>query len=204
MRRLSLLATLSLLAMLVFSPAAFAQSEENDLDCSDFDTQEEAQAVYDQNTNDPNNLDADGDGVACESLPSGGGSGGTPAGGNGGTGTGGTTGDTSSDLDCADFANQATAQANLNANPNDPNGLDADDDGVACEEFNYENPDAGMIVDGNNSGNVTGDQYANGGQTTGGGMTNLPETGGPAMLLPVAAMLMVAGGLSLALLRRRQ
>jgi hypothetical protein len=28
---------------------------------------------------------------------------------------------------------QAAAQANLRANPSDPNGLDADRDGIACE-----------------------------------------------------------------------
>ncbi len=37
------------------------------------------------------------------------------------------------DLDCADFATQAEAQAELDADPSDPNGLDADDDGIACE-----------------------------------------------------------------------
>lgn len=41
------------------------------------------------------------------------------------------------DLDCADFPNQAAAQANLEANPSDPNGLDANDNGQACEDFAY-------------------------------------------------------------------
>ena len=41
-----------------------------DLDCSDFATQAEAQAVYDQDPSDPNGLDGSPeDGVACESLP---------------------------------------------------------------------------------------------------------------------------------------
>lgn len=39
-----------------------------DYDCSDFDTQEEAQGVYDEDPSDPYRLD--GDGVVCESLPS--------------------------------------------------------------------------------------------------------------------------------------
>jgi hypothetical protein len=43
-----------------------------DLNCSDFATQEQAQAVYDQNPSDPNNLDSDNDGIVCESLTSGG------------------------------------------------------------------------------------------------------------------------------------
>ena len=42
-----------------------------DRDCTDFATQAEAQAVYEQDTSDPNGLDADNDGVACESLPGG-------------------------------------------------------------------------------------------------------------------------------------
>jgi hypothetical protein len=69
-----------------------------DQDCSDFTTQAEAQAVYDQDPSDPNNLDADNDGKACESLP-----GGVPgsaenAAPSGGveTGFGGTAGDDSS------------------------------------------------------------------------------------------------------------
>lgn len=43
-----------------------------DLDCSDFRTQGEAQAVLDADRTDPNRLDQDGDGTACESLPAGG------------------------------------------------------------------------------------------------------------------------------------
>lgn len=34
---------------------------------------------------------------------------------------------------CADFTTQADAQAVLRADPGDPNGLDRDKDGVACE-----------------------------------------------------------------------
>jgi hypothetical protein len=34
---------------------------------------------------------------------------------------------------CADFASQADAQAVLRADPSDPNGLDRDVDGIACE-----------------------------------------------------------------------
>lgn len=42
-----------------------------DLDCADFAAQEEAQAVLDADPSDPNGLDGEGDGVPCESLPSG-------------------------------------------------------------------------------------------------------------------------------------
>lgn len=37
------------------------------------------------------------------------------------------------DATCSDFLNQAAAQVALEADPGDPNGLDVDLDGVACE-----------------------------------------------------------------------
>ena len=43
---------------------------QEDFDCVDFEFQEEAQDVYDQDPADPYNLDPSGDGVACSSLPS--------------------------------------------------------------------------------------------------------------------------------------
>jgi len=46
------------------------------------------------------------------------------------------------DLDCADFDSQAEAQAELESDPSDPNGLDADDDGEACETFDYGDDDS--------------------------------------------------------------
>jgi hypothetical protein len=54
--------------------AAFPAGAATDYDCSDFATQEEAQEHL--LPGDPDRLDADGDGVACEDLPSGGGGGG--------------------------------------------------------------------------------------------------------------------------------
>lgn len=39
---------------------------QQDLDCEDFATTAEAQAVYDQDPSDPNELDPDNDGRACE------------------------------------------------------------------------------------------------------------------------------------------
>jgi len=41
------------------------------------------------------------------------------------------------DLDCSDFASQAQAQAELMSDPSDPNGLDADYDGQACETSSF-------------------------------------------------------------------
>jgi hypothetical protein len=63
--------------------------QQPDLDCDDFDTQEEAQAVLDADPSDPHRLDEDDDGLACEALPGGGDGGdgddggGTPTGGSG-------------------------------------------------------------------------------------------------------------------------
>jgi hypothetical protein len=70
------------LALVWFSTgSAFAQSASptaaasGTQDCADFDTQETAQAFYDQHTSDtpgnpdPFDLDTDGDGKACEGLP---------------------------------------------------------------------------------------------------------------------------------------
>jgi hypothetical protein len=53
-------------ALFAASPMAIAQ----DKDCGDFAYQEEAQAVFDAVPGDPNRLDADNDGIACEELPS--------------------------------------------------------------------------------------------------------------------------------------
>ena len=61
-----------MLGTLLFAPAVLAQEV---YDCDDFDTQEEAQAEYNRDTTDPSGLDEDDgadDGIACETLPSGG------------------------------------------------------------------------------------------------------------------------------------
>lgn len=81
-KRLLYLATLSLVASMMFAPAALGQSRgpsgaDGTFNCPDFDFQEDAQAVYDQDTSDPNGLDGaigtgftGQQGVACEELPS--------------------------------------------------------------------------------------------------------------------------------------
>ena len=115
----------------------------SDLSCVDFApvgespevVQAQAQAALNEDPSDPNGLDADGDGVACEFEAS-------------------STGEASfedgsgmvvdraapapqqyeqpSDLDCAGFGSREEAQAALDADPSD---LDADGDGLACEEL---------------------------------------------------------------------
>ena len=91
-----------------------------DLDCGDFATQQQAQAALERNPSDPNRLDADNDGEACETFPYNGGGGGESGGG---------------DLDCADFSTHGAAQREFAKDRTDPNNLDADNDGRACEEL---------------------------------------------------------------------
>ncbi len=56
----------------ISATSSLAVAQESDLDCSDFSTQAEAQAEYDRDTSDPNRLDADDDGEACETFDYGG------------------------------------------------------------------------------------------------------------------------------------
>lgn len=59
------LAVLGLALLLVAAPAAFADHS-GDLDCADFDTEQELQQHVDAHPGDPDNLDGDNDGFACE------------------------------------------------------------------------------------------------------------------------------------------
>ena len=70
-RRATAISVLAVGAMAPLSGSAWAA----DQDCSDFDTQQEAQGIYEQDTSDPNGLDRDDDGVACENNATGSGSG---------------------------------------------------------------------------------------------------------------------------------
>lgn len=155
MRKLLFLATLAMLAMLVFAPAALAQDEFN---CEDFATQEEAQGVYNDDTSDPNGLDRDNDGLACEdSLPSGGDSPNViPPGPDRCEGI----------IDQAEFE-ECVAQG-----------------GPTVPEEQYTDPVGPMTP-------------AEPVPTAG---TALPDTGGPALLMPLLGVLLLAGGL---VMRRR-
>src|SRR5215218_823763 len=128
-----------------------------DLDCDDFDYQEDAQAAYEQDTSDPHGLDgppgegySGEQGEACEDLPN-------------RVATQSPTRQSPSsrpqpapvptpspapatppqsaapaapkgDVDCSDFSSSAEAQGYLL--PGDPYGLDADNDGQACDSLN--------------------------------------------------------------------
>lgn len=87
-----------LAAAVSFPLAGVAAAQE--LDCTDFQTQAQAQAVYDQDPGDPNELDRDKDGEACETLPGsplGSSEGPRPPSGGVEAGEGGTAGESSGD-----------------------------------------------------------------------------------------------------------
>lgn len=170
-----------------------------DLDCKDFNSQAGAQEHLRENPSDPNGLDGDDNvGLACETFDyddpardenpvdrSGSDDGGSDDGGDTGT----------DDQDCADFATRAEAQAHFDVDPSDPDRLDSDNDGIACESaFPVGNASEGG--DGSGSG-------ANG---EGGGEPNQqvenmpeggPELGGDATSGVENTGLLAAGGLAL-------
>lgn len=171
-RRLLLAATAVSLGVAFAVGTAATAAAAPDLNCSDFEFQEDAQAVLDADPSDPNRLDGGpsggGDGIACESLRH------RPVADTPPTTTPPQAPPTTAppaaappapapiaavpaaDRDCPDFATQAEAQAALNARAGDPERLDADNDGIACEqEFGTEGqqvavfPNGGVATGGN-------------------------------------------------------
>ncbi len=122
--------------------------------CGSYQYQEDAEAAL--HAGGHGNLDGDHDGIACESLPHRGSSVPTTkpvtpptkpaAPSTQHTGTAPrpasstparTTRSAINDLDCRDFTSQAQAQRVLDRDHSDPNRLDADHDGTACESYDY-------------------------------------------------------------------
>ncbi|WP_410637887.1 excalibur calcium-binding domain-containing protein [Amycolatopsis sp. lyj-346] len=65
----AVVAGLAFLGPVPFASAQLAAPLAGDKNCSDFQYQEDAQAVYDQDPTDPHGLDGDdNDGIACETL----------------------------------------------------------------------------------------------------------------------------------------
>ena len=145
------------------SSLRLAQEVGDDLDCEDFETQEEAQAVFEEDPADPNNLDPNGDGIACALLPAAADLD-PPAGGNAAAEqeageveqtpeerraarqaereaqqqqdeAGEATEEEVAPVTCADFATVEEAQAAFDADPEGLAQLDADANGIACEEL---------------------------------------------------------------------
>ncbi len=136
------------------TPIRFAQDATADLDCEDFDTQEEAQAVLDEDDADPNNLDPNGDGIACALLPAAADA--DPAAADNTAedepGDGTTAGNETRQnrrqnrnrdrtateaptVTCDDFATAEEAQQAFDDDPDGLADLDADGNGIACEEL---------------------------------------------------------------------
>lgn len=140
-------------------PSVVQLAQGDDLDCEDFETQEEAQAVLDEDPADPNNLDPNRDGIACALLPSAddqesdpGDDASAAQDADAGDQTqeerraarraarqqdedGTSNGEETAAVTCADFETQEEAQAAFDADPEGLADLDADDNGIACEEL---------------------------------------------------------------------
>jgi hypothetical protein len=67
----TLAASLALGTAAMLPLAGVASAQPGDRDCSDFATQAEAQEALDSTSGDPERLDEDDDGIACETLPAG-------------------------------------------------------------------------------------------------------------------------------------
>jgi hypothetical protein len=90
------------------------------------------------------------------------------------------------DLNCADFPSQAAAQREYERDRSDPNSLDADDDGQACEDFDYAARGAG--------GGAAVQQYGED-EVIKGTIPDrrLANTGGAHLIVPAGALLLSAG-----------
>jgi hypothetical protein len=76
--------------------------------------------------------------------------------------------------DCASFGDQAAAQAELDRDRTDPNNLDPDGNGIACEDYDYGTDDSAADVQYD-----TGDDGRDDDTLRGGSTRRTPKTGGP-------------------------
>lgn len=204
MRRLLLLAAMVGMAMLLASPAVAQSGADGSFNCPDFGSEAEAQAYYDSQGGlaggDPDGLDADSDGLACEDsgLPSGGTvpNAETPEVENPAPAT--CEGFTTSFGEQSQF--QAQQYFDFIATPEERAILDPDGNGFACDggtiEFGVDPAEATAPV----SAPVASTDTETPASTT---TSVLPDTGGPSMLLPIGALLVGAGVLTFAVIRRR-
>jgi hypothetical protein len=61
--------------------------------------------------------------------------------------------------DCASFGSQESAQAELERNPDDPSNLDPDNDGQACEDYDYGVDGGTTTTTSTSTASATEDQY---------------------------------------------
>lgn len=162
------LAATALIAFALWSAPTIGARAADDQNCSDFPSQAAAQQHLRDDPSDPDGLDGDNDGIACESNPSpydnqpvdrSGGGGGeappptyppltsppptsprptsppatSPAATQPASAAPRQGSSSAGDVDCPDFPSQAAAQRHLRADSSDPDRLDADNDGIACE-----------------------------------------------------------------------
>ena len=97
-----------------------------DLDCIDFPSQKAAQARLKAKPSDTHKLDLDNDGVACQIVP-------VPFEDGASDLVAVAGAKSTAKLDCDDFEYQQEAQMILLRDTSDPNGLDNDKNGLACE-----------------------------------------------------------------------
>jgi hypothetical protein len=123
---------LVLVASAALSGTAFADQTDDDFDCTDFDSRQDAQRFYEATGGplyDPYNLDDDGDGVACEAWDRD-----YERSSRRGSESNGADG---VNRDCADFENQAAAQryflADGGSSRKNVDHLDPNHNGFACE-----------------------------------------------------------------------
>lgn len=187
---------------------ALAQSRgpsgaDGSFNCPDFDTQPQAQAYFEANNpqQDPDGLDRDNDGLACEdSLPE------------------GETGNGNDAVSCDQFISaagnpsqfQAQQFYDFEATPAQQAALDADGDGFACDDLetgvdNLGETDADRAATNDEpvSNDVTSTQYVDDGEVASNeAVAALPDTSGPSLggIAVGGGILLMAGGL---LLRRR-
>lgn len=100
-------------------------------------------------------------------------------------------------LDCADYDSQAEAQAAYREDPSDPADNDADEDGIACELVEYDDPTTDFDPVTSDVGAATSDLPATGIGTAVISGDNIDSTLGVLLALGV-----VSGALGLRVLRR--
>lgn len=195
MRRLLLLSALTIMGGFLFSSTATAQSgADGGFNCVDFATQGEAQGFFNNDPSDPEGLDADNDGLACEdSLPSDGGDEMMEA-------------PAEAAVNCDGFASQFGAQQffDFNATPQEQAILDPDGNGFACDGGTIEvGEDAVAAPEQYTDGPIAEEPVVEEPVATAPSepMTALPDTSGPA-LLPVAVLLIGAGLIGLRVIRK--
>ncbi len=104
---------------------------------------------------------------------------------------------------CDDFASQGDAQNFYNTDPSDPEGLDSDGDGKACEQLDdiaeppeeIPSDDMAKLPEGASASvpTATKNQYST--PSSPPGPAILPETGGSSLLALGVGILLLGGGL---------